>query len=92
MVMGAFVKRIEFNHEEEVRIVRIMDSHDTFLAGDLLYFNIGEDFIEELCIDPRVDNTTEQDIRTQLVAAGAPANIIVKSQLYSFISHRIIFQ
>lgn len=92
MVIGAFVKRIEFNHEEEVRIVRIMDSLDTFLADDLLYFNIREDFIEELCIDLRVDIATENDIRTQLVAAGAPANIVVKSQLYSFNSHRIIFQ
>ena len=92
MVKGAFVKRIEFSHEEEVRIVRIMDSHDSFLAADLLYFNIEEDFIEELCIDPRVDNATEEDIRTQLVATGAPAHTVIKSQLYSFSSHKIVFQ
>jgi hypothetical protein len=92
MIKGAFVKRIEFDHEEEVRIVRIMDSQDTFLAGNLLYFNIDIDFIEELCIDPRVDDAMEQNIRTQLVAAGAPAHMVIKSQLYSFNSHRIIFQ
>ena len=92
MVRGAFIKRIEFNHEEEVRIVRILDSHDTLLAGNFLSFTIGQDFIEELCIDPRADVSTEQNYRVQLIAAGAPAAIITKSQLYQFNSHQIFFQ
>ena len=91
VITGAFVKRLEFNHEEEVRIIRMLDSQDTFLAGNLMYFNIGADFIEELCIDPRVDDAEELNLRTQLLAAGANANIITKSQLYQFNTHRIEF-
>lgn len=92
MVRGAFIKRIEFDHEEEVRIVRILDSHDTLLAGNLLSFTIGQDFIEELCIDPRADAAEEQNYRAQLTAAGAPAAIVTKSQLYQFNSHQIFFR
>lgn len=92
MVNGAFIKRIEFDHEEEVRIIRLLDSHDTLLEGNLLSFAIGRDFIEELCIDSRTDVAQEQNYRAQLTAAGAPAAIITKSQLYQFNSHQISFQ
>lgn len=92
MVTGAFVKRREFDHEDEVRIVRILDSHDTLLAGNLLSFPINQNFIEELCIDPRAETQEEQDYRAQLIASGAPPAIITKSQLYQFNSHQISFQ
>ena len=91
VIKGAFVKRLEFDHEEEVRIIRMLDSQDMLLAGNLLFFNIGADFIEELCIDPRVDDAEEQNLRAQLLDAGANGNIITKSQLYQFNTHRIDF-
>ena len=57
VIKGAFVKRMEFEHEKEVRIVRMLDTQQTLRSGALLQFLIPADFIDEFCIDPRADAT-----------------------------------
>lgn len=92
VVNGAFIKRNEFDHEKEVRIVRILDSEHIFLSGSLLQFPIPIDFIEEFCIDPRANPDLEAGIVNQLIAAGAPSDKIVKSQLYHFNAYKMILK
>ena len=91
VVNGAFVKRKEFSHEQEVRIVRILDSEQSSKAGKLLYFPINSQFIEEFCIDPRANDQLTQQLTNDLINAGAPQNIITKSSLYQFTANRIVF-
>lgn len=92
VVKGAFVKRTEFSHEQEVRIVRILDSLQMNNIGDLLYYPINSQFIEELCIDPRADNNLTQQLTNDLINVGASKNIIIKSSLYQFNSNNIVFR
>lgn len=91
VVKGAFVKRIEFHHEQEIRIIRILDSEQTALADPLLKFPIPADFIEEFCIDPRADENVQDIISAQLQEVGVQPDLIVKSQLYHFNAHNIQF-
>ena len=91
VVDGAFVKRTEFSHEQEVRIVRILDSEQSTKAGELLYFPINSQFIEELCIDPRANDQITQQLTNDLINAGASQNIITKSSLYQFNANSIVF-
>lgn len=91
VINGAFVKRQEFSHEREVRIVRMLDSQQTLLSGALLQFPIPADFIEEFCIDPRADANLVANLTNQLISVGVPANKICQSQLYRFNSHHMIF-
>ena len=91
VINGAFVKRQEFSHEREVRIVRMLDSQQTLLSGALLQFPIPADFIEEFCIDPRADENLVANLTNQLISVGVPANKICQSQLYRFNSHHIFF-
>ena len=89
---GAFIKRTEFSHEQEVRIVRILDSEQSTKTGELLYFPINSQFIEELCIDPRASDQITQQLTNDLVNAGASPNIITKSSLYQFNANSIVFK
>ncbi len=91
VVKGAFVKRDEFNHEKEVRIVRILDSAKTILSGPFLQFPIPVDFIDEFCIDPRADSAIEANISSQLTALGVPNGKITKSHLYQFNANNLKF-
>lgn len=91
VIKGAFVKRMEFEHEKEVRIVRMLDSQKTLLSGAILQFPIPADFIDEFCIDPRADDDLVADLTSQLTSLGIPANKICKSQLYQFNSHHMVF-
>ena len=92
VVKGAFVKRMEFEHEKEVRIVRMLDSQQTLLSGAFLHFPIPADFIEEFCIDPRADDAMVANLTNQLTSIGIPASMICKSQLYQFNSHQMVFK
>jgi hypothetical protein len=91
VVNGTFIKRTEFSHEQEVRIVRILDSTQMNKVGNLLYFPINSQFIEELCIDPRADSKLTQQLTNDLINAGAPLDIITKSSLYQFSANNIVF-
>lgn len=91
VIKGAFVKRKEFEHEKEVRIVRMLDSQQAQTSGSTLQFAIPVDFIDEFCIDPRADSILAARLTAQLTAMGIPTNKIIQSKLYHFNSHQIIF-
>lgn len=92
VIKGAFVKRMEFEHEKEVRIIRMLDSQQTLQSGAMLQFPIPADFIEEFCIDPRADDAMVANLTSQLISIGIPANKICKSQLYQFNSHQMVLK
>lgn len=88
----AFVKRIEFDHEHEVRIVKILDSQHARNNGPLLTYPLVPGFIEELTIDPRASVGLVDQLRDLMVAVGANPNLINQSNLYQFTPHRILMQ
>lgn len=90
VINGAFVKRKEFEHEKEVRIVRMLDTQQTFRSGALLQFPIPADFIDEYCIDPRADANLVASLTNQLTSIGIPLNKIVHSELYHFNTHKMV--
>ena len=87
----AFDKRLEFSHEDEVRIVKILDSAAAAASNALIQFPIGADFIEEFCIDPRADTALASNIQNSLMGIGVQAGLIVQSPLYQFTAHQIVF-
>lgn len=92
VIKGAFVKRKEFEHEKEVRIVRMLDSEQTRGSGPLMQFPIPADFIDEFCIDPRADTAIVSELTSKMTTIGIPTNKIFQSQLYQFNSHHIVLK
>lgn len=91
VIKGAFVKRKEFEHEKEVRIVKMLDSEHTQEKVQQLQFPIPVDFIDEFCIDPRASSDVVAKLKNQLMSVGIPENRIIQSSLYQFNSHKMIF-
>lgn len=82
-----FLKRYEFNHEKEFRIIKMLDSSVAARANRYkrLAFKVDiENFIERYVLDPRLDNKTFCKQKHQLVKLGADPSKISKSSLYSF--------
>lgn len=77
---SSFVKRVEFKHEQEIRIV-IENERE---KADLLSIHIPIDFFDEYMLDPRLSNKQEDKIRKSLVSRGALSEKIHKSDLYEF--------
>ncbi len=78
---GLFVKRREFEHEKEVRV--IMQSH----KEEKDYIEIDFDpykVFREIVIDPRVSEDEFTRQRDNLIARGFDGNRIKKSTLYDF--------
>lgn len=92
MVYGAFVKRSEFEHEHEVRIIKILDSKNTNPSLKFLQYPISDDFIDEFCIDPRVDKNTYEALKKQLLEAGVQPKLICQSPLYHFNKYTLTFK
>ena len=86
-----FKKRKEFEYEQEFRIICILDTHSKYKNEEFYDIDIPDidDFIEEYCIDPRVDKTTEKLIRIVLSHLNIPNDKIIKSDLYTFKSQNI---
>lgn len=88
-----FLKRYEFNHEKEFRIIKMLDSSVAARANRYkrLAFKVDiENFIERYVLDPRLDNKTFCKQKHQLVKLGADPSKISKSSLYSFKPLKII--
>lgn len=92
VIKGAFVKRKEFEHEKEVRIVRMLDSEQMRHSGPLIQFPIPAHFIDEFCIDPRADAAKVSELTNKMTSIGIPANKICQSQLYQFNSHHMMLK
>lgn len=87
-----FLKRNEFSHEKEFRIIKMLDSAEEALARPYLRlaFNINvDDFIESYMLDPRLDDNEFENQKQELVSLGANPGKITKSQLYHFTPIRI---
>ena len=86
MARSLFLKRQEFSHEEEVRIIISYATDDQRINNDNIIFQIDPySFIEEILLDPRLIGTEiERVIREQLVVMGAQVNKINTSQMYNF--------
>ena len=86
MAQSLYLKRQEFSHEEEVRIIISYATDDPRINNDNIIFQIDPNsFIEEILIDPRLIGTEiERVIREQLVVMGAQVNKISTSQMYNF--------
>ena len=85
------MKRKEFEHEKEVRIVKMLDSEHTQEKVQLLQFPIPVDLIDAFCIDPRASSNVVAKLKNQLMSVGIPENRIIQSRLYQFNSHKMIF-
>ena len=85
MAESLFIKRTEFAHEQEVRIIMSYASDDERIDDSAVLFDINpNDFIEEYLINPRLTPCTVTGIKNRLVAVGADMNKIRVSQLYQF--------
>lgn len=83
-----FMKREEFEHEEEFRVITTLDSKqtETYKECKRLAYNINiNDFIEEYCLDPRLNDDEFKQLKEKLISKGIEANKIIKSELYNFI-------
>ncbi len=82
-----FMKRKEFDHEDEFRLIVMMDSEETvkYHQYKRIAYNIDiDDFIEEYCLDPRLLDGEFETQKQKLIALGADSNKIIKSNLYYF--------
>lgn len=82
-----FMKRQEFAHESEFRVIVMLDSEQTRTYSQIkrLAFSINpNDFIEEYCLDPRLQDTEYEKQKEELIKIGADKNKIMKSNLYKF--------
>lgn len=86
MVESLFMKRKEFEHEAETRIIISYSRENLQVKKGNITFKIdSQDFIEELLIDPRLFNTEKaKKIEQLLIEYGAEKEKIKVSQLYSF--------
>ena len=87
MPYSQFIKRTEFAHEEEFRVIKMLDSEDSrrFAKHKRLAFDINPDvFIDSYLLDPRLDEMEFDTLRSELIKLGADSNKISKSMLYFF--------
>lgn len=86
MAESLFMKRIEFQHEHEVRIIISYAQDDSRVTEKGITFAINPaNFIDEYLIDPRLVNTDrEKEVRQRLIDLGSDETKIQTSQLYHF--------
>jgi len=65
------IKREEFRHENEVRILAFADDHDKRSDGDLYRVPIDpHELIDEICVDPRLDEDETAKMMDEINALG----------------------
>ena len=81
-VQTLLIKRMEFQHENEIRLIYAGHSDTDNLAQRIYQYDIDpNDLLDELLFDPRFDNTTNPTMTALLRALGY-AKTIDKSKLY----------
>lgn len=89
-----FVKRKEFDHESEFRVMKLMDS--STIAQTEKYkriaFNIPDisDFIDSYTLDPRLSHADYHNIKNDLIKMGVEPDKISQSVLYHFDPVKVI--
>lgn len=89
IVCSLMKKRMEFAHEEEVRILRVLSSEEAGGAYIDMPFN-PDSFFEEFIIDPRASETEERDIRRFLTNCGIEETKVEKSHLYDLHTYTLV--
>lgn len=86
MAESLFMKRVEFQHEHEVRIIISYAQDDSRVKEKGIAFAINPaNFIDEYLIDPRLVNTDrEKEVQQRLINLGSDKTKIQISQLYHF--------
>lgn len=84
MAESLFIKRTEFLHESEVRIMITLGCNDPKVNDPNLSFSVDPRvFLEEYLIDPRLINTPyADDTKDRLVSCGVDKSKIKVSELY----------
>ena len=81
-----FVKRDSFKHESEYRLVCMCNPHSSYFHDGIIKLKIEPlEFIEQICFDPRADDSYVARCKKVLTKAfSIPSSRIVKSSLYDF--------
>lgn len=91
LIDAQLIKRIEFEHEKEVRLLYQVDSFSPDIQNNIKSFVIDpNELIDEVMLDPRITGRNENIYRKTLQSLGYK-NPIVKSQLYNFVPMDITF-
>lgn len=92
MIDSLITKRKEFEHEEEVRIIKMI-TDDKPLPNPEDHIKIALDpnfFFDEIVLDPRITDNEEIQLKKAIESKGADSRKIRKSSLYSFTPQTII--
>lgn len=91
MIDAQLIKRIEFEHEKEVRLLYQVDSFSPDIQNNIKSFAINPNhLIDDVMLDPRISGRNENIYRQTLQSLGYQ-NPIIKSQLYNFVPINITF-
>ena len=91
LVKAQLIKRIEFEHEKEIRLLYNVDSSSPDIQNDIKSFSINpNNLIDDIMLDPRIGSRYE-NIYTQTIQGLGYQNPITKSQLYNFSPINITF-
>ena len=84
MVESLFIKRNNFSHEKEVRVIYQPDTKvDTTQALKIYQINTN-DFLEKITFDPRADDSFMDSAMQMISKYNYPRNRVNKSSLYDF--------
>lgn len=84
-VESLFLKRYNFSHEEEIRVIYQPDEHHPDCLQTLKIYPIDvPDFLEEITFDPRVSDAFMADTMRMISSYSFPMNRVNKSSLYDF--------
>ena len=94
LLKSLFIKRKEFNHEKEVRLIihKNINREDELKGIEHKYIQLNiepNEFIEEITFDPRIDDKVFQTYKNVILKMGFK-NPINKSELYKY--DRLIVQ
>ena len=78
-----FMKRREFDHEEEVRIILKMKQNQSFCSEVIPLQIVPNDVVEEITFDPRISNEVYELYLSKLRMIGSEKIPTNKSSLYS---------
>ncbi len=85
MIESLFLKRNNFSHEQEIRVIYQPDEHSPDCAQKLKIYPIDLiDFLDEITFDPQVDNAFMHDKMSMISGYAYPMNRVNKSSLYDF--------
>ncbi|WP_370409015.1 DUF2971 domain-containing protein, partial [Tenacibaculum dicentrarchi] len=84
VINSHLLKRKEFEHEKEVRLIYFIDSFSGELNNKIKKFKVDpNDLIDEICFDPRIDKRYLELYKKTFKNLGFNGNMI-KSDLYDF--------